>query len=265
VAKTLVVTALGCVMRPSEWIDPNPAADPTFGNPPPLQSFGAAAPYAEACLREGTWTATEDGSLMGMLGQALEPSALTVFRVGGQKRIPSKIVTSHAASRCADGLALLVLDEELDVQPVPVRLDDATRATEAVTLNGYCRSSPVETLSEVNSEIEAITWAAGTDMLPPRSLWLSGGLSTLEVGGAVASSQTGAIIGIITSASAASCAGRDPAGNTIGLQLAPFRRMLLDTAFDANVELRIERVLEPMTRVRVDCAGSAAGSKPDPG
>ena len=88
-------------------------------------------------------------------------------------------------------------------------------------------------------------------------------LSGLEIGGAVASSQTGALVGIITSGIAGSCAGRDPAGNTVGLQLAPFRRMLLGTAADESVELHLERVEEPMTKARLNCAPSAADSKLD--
>ncbi len=253
IAKTLVVTALGCVSRPSRWPDPNPGSDPLFGNPAPLETVDGTSTFADACRRDGTWDALEDGSLSGRYGKAIDATALSVFRLDGDSIRPVSVVTSRAASRCSDGVALLVFDRELDVMPLPVRLDDDSALDEAASLIGYCRADPDPLLEALSSSVQAETRAAGTDQLPPRSLLLSQGTSALEVGGAVTSSTTSALLGIMMSGTARTCAGRDPGGTTIAVRLAPFRRMLLETAADEQVELELERLVEPVSAERVDC------------
>jgi hypothetical protein len=242
IAKTLVVTGFGCVVRPSRWADPNPDRDPEFRNPPSSMSFYGSAREGDVCQRGAAWTPLEDGSLSARPGQRIDADALEVRRVGGARVLtPTAVITPDTTSRCSDGLALLVFEQELDVTPLPVRLDDTPVSEEPLTLAAYCRSSPEPTLGLVDSRLEAVTADLGDEDLPPRSVLASGDATALGYGGAVISAESGAVIGVITSGLSQSCAERDPDGETLAIRLAPFRRMLLETAAAEGVELRREQ------------------------
>lgn len=241
VANTLVLTGLGCVTRPSRWADPNPGDDLIFGNPAPRESFYGSIDYSRVCLNDSNWSPLEDGSTAGRYGKRVDPSALTVFRVGTERALqPRDVATSGASSRCADGLAVLIFDQALDVTPLPVRLEYVDTPNEETTLAGYCRSRPLETLTTRASHVVELSGSEGTDTIPPHSMRLPGDVTALSYGGAVVANNSGALIGIIASGLTERCTEEDPNATTIALRLSAFRRMLLEAASAAKVDLRIE-------------------------
>ena len=138
-----------------------------------------------------------------------------------------------------DNLALLVLDESLPVVPVAVRLNDPTPGGEAVVvadlqlIDGSFQ--PRATATHV--EIPALA-----DSGPPRSqraLTLDHPACDFNWGGGAFAEQTRALVGLVPPSIVGGC--DIPERPTVGPRLAPYRRLLLDTARKADATtLRLE-------------------------
>jgi hypothetical protein len=235
IARTLVITALGCVTRPANVGDPTEAAGP--GGAQTVRSASVA--YDRVCEHGASWSPLEDGSFSARWGKPVEASHLSVYRPGEPANAVQSVVTSGSASRCADGIALLVLERPASIQPAAVYLDPLNLLDPAVTLSGHCISSSSPIRRELSSRIQAITSASGNEMAPPRSLALQHSVSTFDVGGGVLSPDGSTLLAILASGSDDSCETQDPDGSSIAIQLAFFRHMLLDVAAQATETLRV--------------------------
>jgi len=245
IAPTLVVTALGCVVRPAALGDPVPSGpSETRGRLPNI--YPASVPYDQVCRREGTWSAREDGSFSARLGKPIAAADILVRRSGDDRVWAAKeVANSGAGSRCADGIAVLTLERQLDVTPLPVRFEETSAVDELVTLSGHCVSGKTVRPRQVPSRIQAVTTDVGTEAAPPRALALQRTVSSFDFGGAVFSPDSGALLGVIASGSEESCDDQDPEGASIAIRLAPFRRMLLEVARGAGEALHSELRADP--------------------
>jgi hypothetical protein len=229
---TLLLTAQSCVTRP-----------PQLGD---LHSPGAAGnvpvgtiDYTQVCSPDVAWLPREDGSFAARFGQPIAPEALTARWQRGERIQAQQVISSGAASRCADGLALIQLRRELEVQPLPLRLDEHSYEGEIVQLSAYCTPPGVPRWRELASTVEAVSYEIAGVGMPPRALRVSHQVSALELGGAVLSAETGQLLGVLASGERGSCSESDPLGTSIALRVAPFRRWLLDSAEALGETLRV--------------------------
>jgi secreted trypsin-like serine protease len=95
--------------------------------------------------------------------------------------------------------------------------------------------------------IQAVTGDDGDEVAPPRAIAVSQQACAGDQGGGVYSPATNALLGIVSFALGPGCG--DPAGRTIALRLAAFRRLLFDAAREANESLHVEASVAPPTGV----------------
>ena len=241
IAKTLVVTGVGCVFRPGEISDPD-----EITNPDDLEmlSDGLYASVADqACDLEQDWAPVEDGSFSADFGKPFATAQMTVYRLSAPDQLfaVKQVFSSGATSRCAPGIALLVLERELDVTPLPIRFSESSRSGETVLLSDNCLDPSFRFVSQdLAAEIQTITFARSQQGIPARSLQVSQGVTALTIGGAVMSPASGALIGVVASGTDFRCAATDPGASTLAVRLAPFREMLLDVAAHEGISLQAE-------------------------
>jgi hypothetical protein len=212
-APNLVLTKLSCVLSSSS---------PAFN-----------------CDEEAGWRPIETGDFASWL-EAPDPALTTVSsaRLDGTGDLAgdveagvAEILSSRGASRCSDDIALLVLTASLRLPQPAIRLSNDHAPNEAVVIRGRSapsRDNPVGTIS-------AITGSRGDDVLPPRAFAVSVGTCSADRGGAVFSRDTGALVGVVQWAT------EDCGGQTIALQLGPFRHLLREAAEAADAILIAEK------------------------
>lgn len=240
IAKTLVVTSTGCIFRPSTIGDPDELSDPEEIESSADALYGAVGDGA--CDPERGWAPLEDGSFAAAFGKPLELEQIAVYEFDAlAERLPvQRVFTSLASSRCAPGIALLVLERELDVTPLPIRFAE-TSPGEAVALSGACVGPNFQLLrQEVTAPVEGVAVPGAMAGIPPRSLHVPARFPSLAIGGGVISPTTGALIGVLTSGAQAACEEPDSVGPTFAVRLAPFRGTLLGLAAEQGISLRAE-------------------------
>jgi len=235
IAPTLVVTSLACAFRPSSLGDPDPAlrSVSTF--------FNAAIDFARVCDPARAWAPVEDGSFAATFGKPLDPAVMSVYLASDVERTLAvkSVFASGATSPCAPGLALLELEREIAVPALPVRLADGP-LEEAVSLSGHCADGRYIQTHVQPSRVVARTDQLGSEQAPPWSMLLPGGSLETDIGGAVVSAQTGALVGVIVSGSGSACSALDPGAQTFAVRIAAFRSLLLETARARGIDLRVE-------------------------
>jgi hypothetical protein len=242
IARTLVMTSIDCVFRPREIGDPDEITPPEE-----VEYFSDAlyvgVAYDSACGRNEDWGPVEDGTFSSSFGKPFDVSDIAVSRIDApdQPFNVRKVYTSNASSRCTSGIALLVLERELDVTPLPIRFEETSQLGDSVSLSGRCidpEYRPVR--QDLDSSIQAITGDEADENVPPRSLLLSRGVSASNIGGAVLSPSSGALIGIIASGSGSLCSAGNPEATVLAVRVAPFGNMLLDAAGEESISLQSE-------------------------
>jgi hypothetical protein len=243
IAKTLVITNISCVFRPSEIGDPDEITPPEEVEFFPDAIYPSVA-YDSACGRDEDWGPIEDGTFLSSFGKPLNVPDLSVSKIDAPEQPfdVRQVYTSNASSRCASGIALLVLARELDVTPIPIRFEDTSQQGEAVTLGGRCFDAETRLVrQELDASIEVITEDEAEEAVSPRSLLLSQGVATPSIGGAVFSPSSGALIGVISSGTGSPrCSTGEPGADILAVRVAPFRRMLLEVAEKESISLRSE-------------------------
>jgi hypothetical protein len=149
-----------------------------------------------------------------------------------------QIVSSRSVSGCTDDLAFLVLAGDLAVPRLPVRVTPGYRADEPVVVRGV---SP-ESNQSADARVAVVTSSTGDEVTPPRGLLIDAPVCSPDRGGAVFAARSGALIGLVLWPAGAECGDQ-----TVALQLAPFRRLLLDAADVAGATLLSEAPLEDGT------------------
>jgi hypothetical protein len=244
-APTLVVTSLSCAYRPSSLGDP----DPMVRRASTL--FYADVDLTRVCDRGQAWAPLEDGSFAATFGKPLDAALISVYPASDVEHmlVVKKVFASGARSPCTPGLALLELEREIEVSPLAVQLDDVAQ-DEAVSLAGHCGEGRDDVTHAWPSRVTAIAGEVGTEQVPPSSLLLDRGSLATDIGGAVTSAQTGALVGVISSGSGRACSELDLDGQAFAVRLSAFRSLLFETARAEGIELRVE---------------ASTASVPDPG
>lgn len=231
--RTLLLTAQGCVTRPAEVGD-----FPDYSRVG--DSFPGTVDYEVACSPDAAWLPREDGSFLARFGQRIAAEALSVSqRPSDEPRRAQQVLSSWASSRCADGLALVQLREQLEVEPLALQLQDEGYEGQPLQLSGYCSPPGLLRRRELTSVVEAVTHDLAVDGVPPRALRVSHAVTLTEQGGAVLSADTGELVGVLASGSSRFCEQADPLGSSIALRVAPFRRWLVASASALGETLRV--------------------------
>jgi hypothetical protein len=254
IAPTIVVTNLLCVGLPIPLdptsLDDTPERPSTAGR----RLYAADVDYSGDCYWDASWVTREDGDFSARLGEVVEASSLSVSVLRNNETVATvgvrRMVLPNTDSRCWDTIALLVLDGLLSVPALPIRLQEVTSVGERVSLSGSGRG--MNQPYEVSSILEAVTFDSGEAGAPPRSLLIDEQVCDFESGGAVAAADSGALIGIIGYGTGTFCG--DPAGGTLATRLAPFQRMLMETARDTGEVLRAETPRGGSSSTWPDCA-----------
>jgi len=226
VAPNLIATALSCVSTPPE------------------SGFQC----------DQGWSPIEAGDFAAWIEPPASAEPLSVLR---SRRTPSgellfedpvdvlQIVSTGSVSGCTDDLAFLVLASDLAVPRLPLRVASGYRPDEAVVVRGV---SP-ESNQSLGARVSVVRDSTGDEVTPPRGLLIDAPSCSGDRGGAVFAARSGALIGLVQWPTAAECGDQ-----TVALQLAPFRRLLLDAADAAGATLLSEAPLED---------GTACSSQPE--
>jgi hypothetical protein len=232
IAPTLVVTSLACAYRPSSLEDPEPTSRSQSA------FYDAAIDLDRICDRARGWTPREDGSLASTFGKPLDPSVMRVYLASDPASTLEvrRVFASGAASPCAPGLALLELERQIEAPSLPLRFEDPA-PQDALWLEGHCLEGRYLLPREQPSSVAALASGVGNEQAPPWSMLVEGSSLGTDIGGAVVA-PTGALVGVIVSGSGLACA--DAGGPTFAVRISAFRKLLLETARDRGVDLRVE-------------------------
>lgn len=193
VAKNLVVTARHCV------------------------AHGVSGPFL--CNPQGELL--DDGSGAGTLGLDLPAETIEVFTGDGEERrlvaVGSKVVSSMTSTVCLDDLAFVVLDRNVELPVLPMRIGAGAEVGEAVSLTGYGLDesmpfgTPIgdlarNTLDDLTVEYVGPLDAADATTVPPRAIVLVGPVGCVgDSGGPLYATTTGAVLGVYSLLAGNSC------------------------------------------------------------
>lgn len=252
VAPTLVITALGCIAEAGDPLQSDPIEEvlPT-SEPASDVDYAAVADYSAICDRDDGWALREQGNFSAWLGDIVQASSIDVYRLppGFDLSDPETyqvvkavdVITSRSASRCRDDIAVLLLEEPLDLPPATVSLGDGGDVGAGVIISNFCANEDgLPAVVDTPSQLLAYTRNMAQPMLPPRSLLVSGELDYNAPGGAVYATGSNALIGIIVSGTKDGCAAQTADGASIATHLGPYRRMIFDAAIAADEVLRLD-------------------------
>jgi hypothetical protein len=214
---------------------------------------------------DNDYSCTQDGDLInsgneaGVMGPLYEPEEVAVHTGADPGDVPAargmEIVGLSADSICRNDLAFVVLDTDLEVPIVPLRLDTPIVPGERVTAIGYgineirlvyrFRRDGVRVLEVGRSEL----WPDGGDA-PPRSFVVGQAVCEGDSGGPTLT-EAGAIAGVYSFYKGTDCTNEDV--RNFYFHLAPFGS-LIERAFEAAGA-------EPRLEAQVG-AGGAGGAMP---
>jgi hypothetical protein len=200
--------------------------------------FDASFDFAQACDPARAWNPLENGSFAAMFGKPFTADDMSVQQAAdpGNTVPVENVFRSGALSACTPGLALLELQRELSLPPLPLRLDD-TPPEEPVWLEGHCSDGRSLLTHRQPSSVTAVASATGSDQAPPWSMLIAGDSLGTDIGGALVS-QTGALLGVIASGAGRACS--DVGSATWAVRISAFRKLLLETARERGIDLRVE-------------------------
>jgi hypothetical protein len=227
---------------------------------------------------DGLFSCSVQGELTDSIGHAGElglhlPAAdLEVY--GGKK--PRKflargqrVLSTLSSTVCTNDLAFVVLDQDVDLPIVPLRLDRPAERNEIVTLVGYGldgEQQSIDVQSAVRRQKSPLTLAAvgpdsiadGVDDVPPRTLILRGVSGCVgDSGGPLLAASSGALLGVYSLQRAESCI--DPNALHQLVHVEPFHSLIDEAFAAAGVQPVPEPVDEPDAGSERD-----ADSPPDP-
>jgi hypothetical protein len=197
-----------------------------------------------ACTMDGELD-TSVGS-GGYLGANVDPAGVQIFSGVAPAPEPTaaaeRIIAPFSDTICQNDIAIVVLDRELDLPLVPLRLDSPTNVGELMTMVGYGINED-NVASRRQRSGNAVVAVGPSDVNPeqtgsaPRTFMLGPGACKGDSGGPALSDDTGAAVGVF-SILGGTC-GSDTALTTY-TQIAPFAELIRET-FD---EYGQEPVLE---------------------
>ncbi len=201
-----------------------------------------------ACTMEGELD-TSVGS-GGYLGGDVEPETVHVYggvNPGAEPSATAKqIIAPFSDNICQNDIALLVLDRDVDLPLVPLRLDSPTKVGELMTMVGY-GVNETGLASRRQRAGNPVLAVGPSDVNPdqtgsaPRTFMLGPGACTGDSGGPALSDDTGAAVGVFSILGGV--CGTDFAHTTY-TQIAPFAVWIRDTFNEVGGEPILEEVPE---------------------
>jgi hypothetical protein len=198
-----------------------------------------AAPEAFECTPE--WELVERGDGRGRIGEVYPAEAVRVsVRDENGFLTPlargRRLVSFGAQTRCKDDLAAIILDQALDIAPLPLRVG-ATALDEELALGVMPPATPDPL--ERPLRVANIAPPLGAVDAPPRALRLSGGVCEGDLGAPVFSPRSGALVALpfLTLPAGDDCTAD---GEAIALRLSEYVEFLDSVAAQAGAALRVE-------------------------
>jgi hypothetical protein len=209
-----------------------------------------------SCSVQGELINDSDGA--GELGLHLPASSLEVYGSQTPRTLLAhgkQVISTLSPVICINDLAFVVLDREVDLPIVPLRLGRPALAHESVTLVGYGLDGQQPTLDyrsaprrqKTGLEVVALgpdSAADGIKTVPPRALILEGPSGCIgDSGGPLLAAATGAVLGIYSLQQAESCA--EPTVRHQLVHVPPFGNLIDEAFAAAGVMPLVEPTSEP--------------------
>ncbi len=237
IAPNLLVTALHCISVYTDGVAP-------------FKPF--------RCTADGKLENSGDGA--GTFASQLPPEQLTVHSGGSPSVDPvavgERILGSGSTTICNNDIGFMVLDQELDLPILPIRLDGEVRVADSISAVGYGFTG----LSEPTMRRRRDDIRVNDVDLPPRTFGVGQGPCKGDSGGPALSSE-GAVVGVFSMTNG-DCAS-DRVRNTY-TQLMPFKNLALQAFEAAGAEPWLEGASGPGEEPDAGVAG-AAGAAGGPG
>jgi hypothetical protein len=188
------------------------------------------------CLSDGSLA---HGSAGGWIGETLAPADIEVS-VGTALPLAvaargASVFGSGSTVVCVDDIALVVLDTDLPVPGVPVRLERPVVEGERMTVIGYGLNDGRDVLRARRSGVPVLDvgpddTSSGPGTAAPRTFIVGDGPCSGDNGGPSLSDETGAVTGVFAFGFSGDCTQPGTRGSFT--KLAPFQS-LLERAFQA--------------------------------
>jgi hypothetical protein len=210
------------------------------------------ARHCVSYLTPGLFNCTVRGELVdnpeggGSLGQHLPAESISVFDNTTPRHEPlahgTRIVSTLAPAICVNDIAFMVLDTELDLPIVPIRLNRPALLKEDVTLLGFGLTDERQNIDYAlqkrrrkgGLQIAGVgpdSIDDGVTTVPPRALILNGPSGCVgDSGGPLLASNSGALLGVYSLQAGESCLAPNVRHQLV--HVSPFRA-LLEEAFAA--------------------------------
>lgn len=196
------------------------------------------------CDEINGWRLVEDGSGRGRLGEVYPTDALQLLRLNGDgtsARVEvQQAIAFGSPTRCVDNLAVVVPAEPLDIEPLPLRMASVTREGDELMLSGFPAIGARRRL--VPLSVTHVAAALSSELAPAGALRLSGGACASDLGGAIYSEASGALVALPFSQNEADCEA--PEAETLAIELSRYAEFIRRVAEDAGAELHGEAAPE---------------------
>ncbi len=228
-----------------------------------------------SCSVKGELIDSADGA--GGLGLHLPAASLEVYGAKLPRHALAygqRVLSTLSPSICVNDLAFVVLDQDVALPIVPLRLDRSAEPNEAVTLVGYGLDGQQHSLGFQSAKRRKKTGlsivdvgpdsvADGVKSAPPRALILQGPSGCVgDSGGPLLAAASGAVLGVYSLQRALGCS--DPAALHQLVHVAPFQNLIREAFAAAGTEPLAEPSPEPDAGSEPD-ASSSAGAPSDAG
>jgi trypsin len=227
---------------------------------------------------EGTFTCNPDGTLEtenpgdGEIGALISPAANVEIYAGAHidaepSAYGARLIGSGTTQICKNDLGLIVLDRELDLPLMPLRLAKPVKRGEMAFVVGYGQTEVSGSSGRVRrSGRRVVDVGPESDSDPiqtaaPRTFVLDEGACHGDSGGPAISEATGALLGVYSLAASNSCTSIGV--RNVYTRLAPFQALITNALTSVGAEPLLEDNPTPTSTV-AEGKGCALGAAPAP-
>jgi hypothetical protein len=163
--------------------------------------------------------------------------------------VGKRIFGTGSTQACQADLALVVLDRDLDLPTVPVRLDKMVAWRDSVNVLGYGQSdNPAHEAMRIIRRVDVLdvgpaSTAEPTRTAAPRTFQVGEGPCKGDSGGPALSLDSRALLGVFSLNTSREC--DEVGGRAVYTSLMPFHQLVLDAYEAAGVEPNLENGLPP--------------------